>query len=654
MAHLANLPTFINLTVDTIKNLTTQACALMKQSGDRLCSLDTNQLTYDNVFQYDLFEDSKHVLQDAIFNMEVLHPEQSIRDQCVEASKIMSDCSIEQGMRKDVYNVVSSYYNNFYQTEKSSLLTSEQVKFVEKTMFGYEKLGLNLPDDKYEQVKEINKQISIYGTDYESNISNVKTEFYLSLSELDGLDEEWLANRFVPESNSYKVKLQYPDYVPIMEYCKVRSTRKMMAEAMGSRCIDVNLDILMKAVDLRKKRAELFGYKSHSDFKLKQSMANDCSTVMSFLHNLLDQIKPLAKSDIELLTNLAREMDGLESLESYDVTYYSRIYTEKESNLQMKDLQKMFTIKSVTDGIFNIYQQLLGLKFVDITEGHESAIYHSDVKLFCVYDSSDQELSKPMGYFYLDLFPREGKYSHAAMFTFVSKSEYNLPVSAIVCNFDPALNVEFDNVVTYFHEFGHLMHNMCSTNKIASLSGTHTQRDFVETPSQMFEEWCYCEEPLKMLVTPDYVDSINSELLGKINKQKKLMQGIHNARQLSYGLLDMAIHSDNIPTDTWAFYNNLSKELFGYGINPKVNMLANWGHMFGYDSSYYGYLWSQVYSIDLFSFFSDGNRQLDPVLGRRLRDKILAIGGAKDGLELLRDFMEREPNANAFIEWLKA
>lgn len=643
MSHLSNLPNFSILNVDRIEFLTNQQCSQMKESGDRMASLDKTLLSYDNVFQYDLFEDSKYALDYSVFDMEVLHPEEDVRNKFVDSSKILSDFSIEQSMRRDVYSVVSYYYNNQYMEEKNNL-SREQQKYVEKTMLGYEKLGLNLPDDKYEQVKEINKQISIYGTDYESNLSNVKTEIFFTKSDLEGLDEEWLNNRLVPESDTYKVKLQYPDYVPIMEYCKVRSTRQKMSELMGSRCIDTNLEILDKTIDLRKKRAELFGYNSHSDFKLRDSMAKSCSNVMDFLNNLVNLIKPLAKSDIALLSDLGKT-DGIEQLESYDVSYYSRIYVEKESNLQMKDLQRLFTIESVTNGIFNIYQELLGLKFVDITQGHESALYSSDVKLFCVYEAEYVNLMNSMGciltpehakgYFYLDLFPREGKYSHAAMFTFLSRSEYNLPISAIVCNFDPALNVEFDNVVTYFHEFGHLMHSLCSKNNIPSLAGTNVQRDFVETPSQMFEEWCYCLEPLRRLVIPSLVDEVNEDLIRKINKQKKLMQGVHNARQLSYGLLDMAIHSEQKPDNSWEFYNNLSMELFGYGINPKVNMLANWGHMYGYDSSYYGYLWSQVYSIDLFSFFQ--GRELDTNLGRRLREKILSVGGTRDGLELLRD-----------------
>ena len=644
-----NLLNFVDLSIYKLDFLFNKQKELIIEQNDRIAGLDKSNLTYWDCFEYSMVEESKYLLDFALGDFEQIHPDSAIRSKSTELNKELSVFGIEESMRQDVYDVISHYYNNQYKFEQNTL-EPEQIKYVEKTMIGYDMLGLGLDEEKKQIVKEINKKLSAYASDYSRNLAEVKTEFEFDASELDGMEESWLANRVIENSNKYRVKLQYPDYVPIMEYCKVRSTRKFMAEAMGSRCSDTNLPIILDAIKLRQEKAFMFGFSSHTDFKLQNMMAKNSKTVMDFLTRLLDMIKPLVQSDKIKLEQLAKELDCLDKIEPCDKAYYSRIYTERESGLNMSDLKKMFTIGSVTEGIFDIYQELLGLKFIDITESNPNALYHTDIKLFGVFDRTDIHLTNPMGYFYLDLFPREGKYSHAAMFTFVRKSKYNIPISAIVCNFDPKLNVEFDNVVTYFHEFGHLMHNMVSQNQIASLSGTACQRDFVETPSQMFEEWCYCEEPLKRLVTQEYIDHINKELVGKINKQNKQMQGMFNAGQISYGLLDQAIHSGLIPENTWDYYNNLTKELFDWEISPKVNMLANWGHMFGYDSSYYGYLWSKVYAIDLFSFFKSD--PINPELGLKLREQILSQGGALDGLDLLRNFMAREPNPNAYIEWL--
>lgn len=644
-----NLLNFTNITVELLHSIYEHQKSLTIQLNDRLAGLDKNELSYYNCFEYSMEEESKFITMYSLMDFEQLHPDKEIRAKSVELNKELSSFGIEQSMRQDVYDVISYYYNHQFVEEKLKL-TQEQIRYVEKTMIGYEMLGLGLEDVKKEKVKEINKKLSAYGSDYNKNLAEVKTEFEFDLDQLEGMEDGWLKNRLNEETGKYRVKLQYPDYIPIMEYCKVRETRQVMAEAMGSRCADTNLPILLDAIKLRKEKAELFGFKSHTDFKLQNMMAKNSTTVTNFLSRLVDMIKPIVKSDKEKLVQLSKELDNLEEIKSWDSTYYSRIYTERESGLNMSDLKKLFTIESVTNGIFSIYQELLGLKFVDITESNSQALYSPEIKLFGVFNSTDEQLSNPLGYFYLDLFPREGKYGHAAMFTFIRKSKYNLPVSAIVCNFDPKLNVDFDNVVTYFHEFGHLMHNMVSEGEIASLSGTACQRDFVETPSQMFEEWCYCEEPLKRLVLPEYVDTINSELIKKINKQNKQMLGMFNARQLSFGLLDQAIHSETIPEDTWAYYNNLTIELFDWETSPKTNLLANWGHMFGYDSSYYGYMWSKVYAIDLFSFFQ--SNPLDKELGMRLRKEILSKGGALDGLDLLRNFMGREPNPDAYIQWI--
>jgi Zn-dependent oligopeptidase len=645
----SSLLNFSNLTVELLETIFERQKSLTIELNDRVALLDKSTLTYYDCFEYNMKEESQYSTIFSLIDFEQLHPDKEIRTKSVELNKDLSTFGIEQSMREDVFEKISYYYSNQFNEEKDSL-TPEQIRYVEKTMIGYEMLGLGLGGESKEKVKEINKQLSIYSSDYNKNLGEVNTEYKFDAFQLKGMDEDWLSNRLIDGTDKYTVKLQYPDYIPIMEYCNVRETRKFMAEAMGSRCMETNLPILLDAIKLRKEKANLFGFNSHTDFKLQNMMAKNSPTVMGFLNQLVDMIKPIVKTDKEKLSILAMELDGLETIESYDKGYYTRIYTERVSGLNMSDLKKMFSIESVTNGIFNIYQELLGLKFVDITESNPQALYANDIKLFCVYDEEDKEFANPMGYFYLDLFPREGKYGHAAMFTFIRSSQYNLPVSAIVCNFDPKLNVEFDNVVTYFHEFGHLMHNMVSKVSISSLSGTACQIDFVETPSQMFEEWCYCEEPLKRLVMPEFVNLVNEELVKKINKQNKQLQGMFNAGQLSYGLLDQAIHSESIPNDTWVYYNNLIKELFDWETSPKTNMLANWGHMFGYDSSYYGYLWSKVYAIDLFSFFKSD--PMNKELGMRLREKILSKGGSLDGLDLLRNFMEREPNPDAYIQWL--
>lgn len=647
---------FTNLTTEKLESIHKTRVQTVIDINNYIANLDKTCVTYDNCFSIPLQMESVNVMEEALLDFEMLHGNKDIRDKTHELNIEFSNVCIEESMRTDVYEVIKHYYSNYYEFEKQCL-SVEQIKYVENTMKSYRMIGLDLPEESRELIKELNKKISSNGAEYSKHLSDENSSIHFGLNDLQGMDEDWLSKRYNAETQDYVVKLQYPDFIPIMEYCTVRETRRVMSEHMGSRCVDVNLDILMNTVRLRKQKAEIFGFESHADYRLQNMMAKDSKTVMGFMDELKMLIQPLLKEDLDCLKSMRVDTGtgtdigtSTESFESYDKPYYSRLYVEKESGINMSDLKKMFSIESVKNGIFEIYQHLLGLRFVDVTEDYSQALYAENVRLYAVYNSGDD--SDSIGYFYLDLFPRDGKYSHAAMFTIISKSSTLKPLSAIVCNFDPDSNVEFDNVVTFFHEFGHLMHNTVSANTISALSGTKTQRDFVETPSQMFEEWCYCEEPLKKLVLEEYRDVVNQELVKKINKQNKLLQGLFNAGQLSYGYLDMAIHSSVIPDNTWEFYDGIVHELFGWHLSPKVNMLGNWSHMFGYDAMYYGYLWSKVYAIDLFSFFKEN--PMDKELGLRLRNEILSKGGALDGVEMLENFMGRKPNPNAYTEWLKS
>lgn len=637
---------FTKFTSENVNTLCDKYIEYIKETNDYIANLDINTLSYKKCYE-DPEEIGQDIIYDeTIFNMDSLHPDTELCNTISDCNNRMSDYSIEQSARQDVYNVLLYYYNNQYQEEKDNL-TEEQCKYVEKTMISYKMRGFDLKEESKNRVTEINKTISTQSTLYSMNLSRVDTELYFKQEDLEGLPEEWLKQRYDEITSTYKIKLEYPDYIPIMENCKVRETRKIMSIAMGSRCLETNMPIILDTIKLRQEKANLFGYDNFSDYKLQTLMAKDSNTVNTFLNDLLEKIKPQLQVDMDELRKLSLELDNITDLQGYDIAYYSKIYNERTLNINMDEIQKMFSIDSVTNGIFSVYQELLNLTFNNVSDLYPNAIYHKDVKLYSVVDNNT---GNEIGNFYLDLFPRKGKYGHAAMFTLMSKSRFNLPLSGIICNFDPILDVSFDNVVTYFHEFGHLMHSMTTRVNIGCLSGTSCERDFVETPSQMFEEWCYRKNVLMRLVKQEYIDTINDDLVSKLNKEKKSLQGIFNARQLCYCFLDMAIHSNNIPNNTWLFQDKLFKSLFGYNLNVGCNMLANWGHMYGYESSYYSYLWSKVYAIDLFSFFKDN--EFNQELGKKLIDEILSKGGVVSGYDMLQNFMNRPANVDAYVQWL--
>jgi Zn-dependent oligopeptidase len=365
-------------------------------------------------------------------------------------------------------------------------------------------------------------------------------------------------------------------------------------------------------------------------------MAGSTENVNKFLNKINIKIDSLFKRDINLLQELALK-DGIEKLESLYVAYYSRIYTEKVSKLNNEDLKKYFPVERTIKNVFNIYEKLLGYKFQK-TDRYDNTLWHNEVLVYDVFENNDL-----IGYFYLDLYPREGKYGHAAVFPFVSKSSDTLPVAAMACNFAKDF-MTFDELETFFHEFGHVMHHISSKSTISDTASFSCEEDFVETPSQMFEEWCYVPTTLK-IISPE----IDDEVIYKINIQRKLLQGYHYRRQILLATIDMHVHSNNFKGNTYDVIRDYTKEMIGFEVQENTNDIASFGHlMHGYDAGYYGYLWSLVYAKDLFSVFL--GRELDPDLGRRFKEQVLSQGSIRPSIQSMKIFLNRDPSESAFIQ----
>jgi len=579
----------------------------------------------------------------ALLEMKDFYTDSTIRTTCSNLSTEISKWFIDMSMRRDLYTKYNSYYNNKYTTEKSSL-DIEQVKYFEDMMLDYKLRGMDLDDDKFEQVKNIKKEIADLCTTFNLNLNNENHSELVNISELTGMSNEYMDER-MDNTNMIRITLKYPDYIPLMENCSNRELRKKFCTLFKSRCMEENTDIINKVFNLRSKLATLLGYTNYSDYKLVKSMAKTTNTVMTFLNDLKTKVKPLLDKDMANLQTLHREAGYTGPIELWDIPYYSQKFIEKTCGFNKDSLKQYFPVERVISGTFNIYQSLLGFTFTKITDMNHT-FWHNSVELYKVSNKDNNDL---VGYFYLDLFPRDGKYSHAACFPFISKSDSTTPVATMACNFGEG-NLTFDEVETFFHEFGHVMHHLCSVSKIADTASFSCEHDFVETPSQMFEEWCYCEESLKLMS-----QDLPSDMVIKLNDYRKQLQGYHYSRQLLFGLFDMDIHSKQYqemnmtPAELFAV---IQESILGVRTIPNTSEPASFGHLMGgYDAGYYGYAWSLVYAKDLFSVFK--NNLLDPELGMKLRMVVLSKGSIRDSMESIRLFLGREPNNEAFIKSLE-
>jgi thimet oligopeptidase len=646
MSKINVLLNYSSLSEESLLDLKDSYFKSYEELVTELLKIDNSELTWSNFVQPLINFDNLNINL-ALLQMKDFSTDEKIREFCSDLETEIEKWSIEQSMRKELY-LKYKYYNDNHNEQ----LTQEQQSYLSNMMIEYKISGMELPEEKFNELKEIKKTISELCSQFSLNLGNENYSEPLDPELLKGLPEKFIEERD-------KITLKYPDVVPIMEYATNREYRKKISNLFKSRCIEENTPLVEKVLELRAKIAELFGFENYSDYKLQQSMAETTVTVDYFLSNLLNRIKPLLHKDLQILGELAKA-DGIEKLETYDIAYYSRLYIEKTCNFDKEELKKYFPVEKVVSGALEIYQKLLGYTFKNVTseQGKAGPYWHESVELYQVFEKQssssrsdslsvlDTNTESEVGYFYLDLYPREGKYSHAACFPFITKSEHVLPVATMACNFNKG-NLTFDEVETFFHEFGHVMHHLSSESTINSTAAFSCEHDFVETPSQMFEEWCYAKETLQMMS-----DNLPDELVDKLNLSRKLLQGYHYARQLLFGHYDMFIHSSKYvksglkPKQIFDF---LHKEILELDSSPTTSEPANFGHLMGgYDAGYYGYAWSLVYAKDMFSEFKKKGL-LNSELGMKLRKEVLSKGSIRKSLVSIIKFLGREPSNDEFI-----
>lgn len=421
-----------------------------------------------------------------------------------------------------------------------------------------------------------------------------------------------------------------------------------------------NCAILKELVSLRAQKSSLLGFHTHADYVLEMNMARTSQTVATFLDELAQKLKPLGEQERAVILELKEAecakrglpFDG--RIHAWDMRYYMNQVEETRYRVDQNLLKEYFPMQVVTRGLLAIYQELLGLTFT-LEEG--AAAWHEDVRLYSVRDAASGE---EIGKFYLDLYPREGKYGHAACFGLQpgclrQDGRRQLAIAAMVANFtkptpDTPSLLQHDEVETYFHEFGHVMHQLCSQAEFAMFSGTHVERDFVEAPSQMLENWVWEKEPL-MRMSQHYRTGSEApqDLLEKLIKSRQANAGLFNLRQIVLAKVDQVLHTQT-DADPAEEYARLCQEILGVPATPGTNMPATFGHLAGgYDAQYYGYLWSEVYSMDMFHTRFKQEGVLSPKVGMDYRTSILKPGGSEDASTMLKQFLGRDPKQDAFL-----
>lgn len=557
--------------------------------------------------------------------------------------------------------------NFVYNSQNVSGLTEEQKTLLEKTFKNFIRNGAKLNESEKETLRAIDIDLADTTLKFGNNVLKENNSYQLYITnpdDLDGLPDSTIEAAAATalekgHKNGWVFTLDYPSYIPFMTYSTNRELKKELFIAFGSKAFKNNefdnQSIVIKIANLRYERANLLGYCSHADFVLEERMAKTPETVTSFLEDLLIYAYPNAQRELKELTLYSQSLNGPDQLERWDIPYYSEKLKKEKFAIDDEALKPYFKIENVIDGVFKTAQKLYGLTFL---ERNDIPKYHPEVITYEVRNEDNEHLSL----LYMDFFPRSGKRQGAWMTSFRNQSIDNginkRPHISIVCNFTkstptkPSL-LTFNEVTTLFHEFGHALHGICANGTYQSLSGTNVYWDFVELPSQILENWCYEKDCLDMFARHyETNEPIPTEYVSKIKESSNFLSGLATLRQLSFGFLDIAWHSQS-PLSISSIKEFEIKETSKTDIYPVVNetsISCSFSHIFqgGYSSGYYSYKWAEVIEADAFEAFKE-NGVFNREIATKFYDCILSKGGSEHPSKLYFNFRGRDADVKALL-----
>jgi Zn-dependent oligopeptidase len=640
-----------------------EGIALAKAEIDAIVNNPENP-TFENTIETLSFSgDTLDRISNIFFNLNSAETSDEMQKIAQEVSPLLSEFGNDITLNAHLFARVKAVYEQ----KKSLNLNIEQTTLLDKQYKSFSRNGANLAEDKKDQLREIDKELSKLSLQFGENVLADTNAFELHLTDekdLAGLPEGTIeAARSLAkaqEKEGWIFTLDHPSYIPFVTYADNRELRKKMAIAFGARCFQNNeldnQEIVLKIAKLRFDRANLLGYKTHAHFVLEERMAQNPEKVLSFSNDLLAKAKPAAQKEFAELTAFAKDLDGIDHLEKWDGAYYSEKLKQKLFNLDDEKLKPYFQLEKVLEGAFTIAGKLYGLTFTEVFDIDK---YHDEVMTYEVKDENNNLVSV----FYADFFPRKGKRNGAWMTSF--KSQYikdgvnERPHISNVCNFTkptetkPSL-LTFNEVTTLFHEFGHGLHGMLANTTYPSLSGTSVYWDFVELPSQIMENWCYEPEALALFAHHyETGEVIPQEYVEKIKESASFQEGLATMRQLSFGLLDMAWHGQD-PTNITSIKAFETEQFASTQLYPDVAenaMSTAFSHIFqgGYSSGYYSYKWAEVLDADAFAYFQEKGI-FNKEVATKFKDNILSKGGTEAPMELYKRFRGQEPSPDALLK----
>jgi thimet oligopeptidase len=517
-------------------------------------------------------------------------------------------------------------------------------RLLEKTLEDFRRAGVDLDDATRARLADINERLTQVGQEFSRTIRDDVRTVRVPAERLAGLPQDWLDAHPADEAGLVTVTTDYPDAVPARMFVHDADVRRQVTVAFLERGWPQNEPLLRELFALRHELATLVGYADWASYDADVKMIKEGPAIPAFIDRITSAAEEPMRRDLELLVErYRRDVPGATAIDTADSLYYEELVRQERHDVDAQRVRAYFDFAKVRRGLLEVTGRLFGLRYEPVPD---APVWHEDV---AAYDVLREEAR--IGRIYLDLHPREGKYKHAAQFTLVDGLDARqLPEGVLVCNFSRGL-MEHDHVVTLFHEFGHLVHHVLGGHgRWTRFSGVATEWDFVEAPSQLLEEWAWDPEVLRTFATDADGVPIPADLVERMRAADEFGKGYHARTQMFYAAMSYRFHTDR-PEDLTVAMRDLQERYSPFPYIDGTHMFASFGHLGGYSSAYYTYMWSLVIAKDLFSAFDPADL-FDPVVAARYRDRVLAPGGSRDAAELVADFLGRPYTFDAYAAWL--
>lgn len=569
-----------------------------------------------------------------------VHPAESVRTACEQAEVAVDKYVTELRQDRALYDVFSGL--------DPAGLDPVAARLLDKTVEDFRRAGVDRDERSRSRLADINKRLVEIDQEFSRNIRDDVRVVRVAPDRLAGMPQDWLEEHPVGEDGLVGITSDYPDTVPALMFIADRGVRCEVVQGFLDRGYPQNEPLLKEMFDLRHELAGLVGFDDWASYDAAAKMIGSGPAIPEFIDKIAAAAEGPMRRDLAFLLERVRlDLPDATAVSRADSSFYEEQVRKENHDVDSQTVRTYFGFDKVRQGLLEVTGRLFGLRYEPVPD---AVVWHEDVTVYDVHRTGDSTGDR-IGRIYLDLHPREGKYKHAAQFTIANGVQgRQLPEGALVCNFNRGL-MEHDHVVTLFHEFGHLVHHVLGgAVPWTRFSGVATEWDFVEAPSQMLEEWAWDAEILRSFATNSAGEPIPAELVARMRAADDFGKGYLARQQMFYAAISYYFHTER-PEDLTARMLELQAEYSPWEHVPQTHFFANFGHLGGYSSAYYTYMWSLVIAKDLFSAF-DPDDLFDPVVAGRYRDRVLAPGGTRDAADLVADFLGRPYTFDAYAAWL--